>query len=240
MITKHLVEALSEQNVTLSRFQEITTRLFAFGVISRDEAALEQRMYDEARRIESALQETFSVFGFKLVHDVKYQFFRLYTPGAQIPGMIEADLEPVPSLRTKLSSDFVAAALALRFLYQQAILNGASTLTDKDEVLIRFEELAATLQTQVKRPLPESPTERKQLLAELKRHRIIQVSSTFTIENEDAYIAIRPTILGIISEESLLAAISEKGGLAKAEDTCIQNSVDDIASEQTDEEEVTV
>ena len=70
-------------------------------------------------------------------------------------------------------------------------------------MLIRFDELAATLQTQLKRPLPESAGDRERLLRELKRHRLIRVSATFSMSDEDALIAIRQTILGIISEDAL-------------------------------------
>jgi len=195
----------------LDRFREITTRLFAWGIVLRDEDGVEQRLYDDALRIEDVLCDFFSLAGFRLVHDTKNEFFRLYAPGAQVPGIVDDDTEPVPSLRARLSADVVAAALALRFLYQQGLAEGGSRLTDTGEVLIRFDELAATLQTQIKRQLPESPTERKSILAELKRHRIIQFTSTFSMTDEDALVAIRPTILGIIGEDALSAALENSG-----------------------------
>jgi hypothetical protein len=186
-------------------------RLFAWGIVLRDEDGVEQRLYDDALRIEGVLCDFFSLAGFRLVHDTKNEFFRLYAPGAQVPGIVDDDTEPAPSLRARLSADVVAAALALRFLYQQGLAEGGSRLTDTGEVLIRFDELAATLQTQIKRPLPELPTERKSILAELKRHRIIQFTSTFSMNDEDALIAIRPTILGIIGEDALSAALENSG-----------------------------
>jgi len=211
MLTNIILEKLAAQNIKLGRFQEITSRLLSSGIILRDEDGVEQRLYDDARRIEDVLSEVFSILAFRLVHDAKNEFYRLYAPGAQIPGVSDDGVEPVVALRTKLSADFVAAALALRFMYQQGLSEGQSRLTDGGEVLINFEELAATLQTQVKRPLPDSASECKQLLADLKRHRIIQFSSAFDIGDEDALIAIRPTILGIISDEVLASALDNEG-----------------------------
>jgi len=206
-LTNIITEQLERQNLKLERFKEITSRLFAWGIIVRDEDNVEQRYYDDSRRIENLLTDYFSVAGFRLVHDIKNEFFRLYAPGVQIPGLADDDLEPQPTLRSKLSADVVAAALTLRFLFQQGLVEGGGRITDSGEVLIRFEELAATQQTQLKRQLPELSGDREKLIKELRRHRIIRVGSNFSIEDEDAFIAIRPTILGIISEDSLAAAL---------------------------------
>lgn len=210
-LATEILNLLEVHNLKLDRFREIVTRLFAVGVILRDEDAVEQRFYDDARRIEPILDEYFSLAGFHLVHDVKNEFFRLYAPGAPVPGMEEDGYDPVPGLRAKLSVDFVAAALALRFQYQQGLTEGGSRLTDAGEVLIHFDDLAAAMQTQIKRPLPESAGDRYRLLKDLKRHRIIQYGATFTIEDEDALIAIRPSILGIVSEGALAAALEAEG-----------------------------
>ena len=210
-LTNLIVDQLEKQNLKLDRFKEITSRLFAWGVIVRDEDGVEQRFYDDARRIEALLVDYFALAGFRLVHDLKNEFFRLYAPGAQIPGLADDEFDAQPSLRSKLSSDFVAAALTLRFLFQQGLAEGGGRLTDAGEVLIRFEELAATQQTQLKRLLPELAGDRDKLIKELKRHRLIHIGSNFSFEDEDAYIAIRPTILGIISEDALVAALEAEG-----------------------------
>ena len=220
-LTKDITEQLERQNLKLERFKEITSRLFAWGIIVRDEDGVEQRYYDDARRIEALLADYFAVAGFRLVHDLKNEFFRLYAPGAQIPGLADDEFDAQPSLRSKLSADFVAAALTLRFLFQQGLAEGGGRLTDSGEVLIRFEELAATQQTQLKRLLPELAGDRERLIKELKRHRLIHVGANFSFEDEDAYIAIRPTILGIISEDALAAALEVQG----------------VAEEQADSEE---
>lgn len=210
-LSNELTNHLEKHNLKLDRFKEITSRLLAWGMIVRDEDGVEQRLYDDARRIEELLSDYFSLAGFRLLHDIKNEFFRLYAPGAQIPGVVDDELEPQPSLRSKLSADFVASALALRFLFQQGLAEGGGRLTDSGEVLIRFEEMAATQQTQLKRPLPDTTGEREKLIKDLKRHRLIHIGASFSFEDEDAYIAIRPTILGIISEDALVAALEAEG-----------------------------
>ena len=95
-------------------------------------------------------------------------------------------------------------------------MEGGSNLTDAGEILIRFDELAATMQTQIKRPLPESAGDRDRLLKELKRHRLIRFGAAFSMGDEDALIAIRQTILGIISEDAIASAL-EAGGIDTAQ-----------------------
>jgi hypothetical protein len=210
-LTQILLDRLEPENLKLQRFQEIAARLFAWGIIVRDEDGVEQRYYDDACRIENLLAEYFALAGFRLIHDLQNEFFRLYAPGAQIPGLAEDDNDPAPSLRARLSADFVAAALALRFLYQQGLAEGGGRLSDDGEVLIRFEELATTQQIQIKRPLPDNLGDRDRLLKDLKRHRLIQYGALFSMHDEDALIAIRPNILGIIGEDVLSAALEAEG-----------------------------
>lgn len=221
-LIKDITEQLERQNLKLERFKEITSRLFAWGIIVREEDGVEQRYYDDARRIEALLADYFALAGFRLVHDLKNEFFRLYAPGAQIPGLADDEFDAQPSLRSKLSADFVAAALTLRFLFQQGLAEGGGRLTDSGEVLIRFEELAATQQTQLKRLLPELSGDRERLIKELKRHRLIHIGANFSFEDEDAYIAIRPTILGIISEDALAAALEVEGVAEEASEIAEQ------------------
>lgn len=202
-------EQLLVANIKPERLREIIARLFAYGIVVREEDRTEQLLYDDARRIETLLEDYFDVAGFLLHHDTTNQFYRLYAPGAVVDGLPEDTLEPVPSLRARVSPDFVAAALALRFLYQNKLNSG--DIQPQGDALIGFEELAATMQTQLKRPLPNSATEKMSLLAELRRHRLLTYSSTFTISDEDALLSIRPTILGVVSNEALTAAMDADG-----------------------------
>lgn len=202
-------EQLAVANLKHERLREILTRLMAYGVIVRDEDRVEQLLYDDARRIESLLEGYFDVAGLRLHHDSTNQFYRLYAAGAVVDGLSEDAFEATPSLRAKVSPDFVAMALALRFMYQNKFNTG--DIHPQGEVLVSFEEIAATMQTQLKRPLPNSMGDKMALLAELKRHRLLRYSAEFAITDEDALLAIRPTVLGIVSNDALSAALDSDG-----------------------------
>jgi hypothetical protein len=202
-------EQLAEANLKLERFREVVSRLLAQGAIVRDEDRTEQLLYDDARRIEQLLEDYFELAGFRLYHDAANQFYRLYVAGAVVDGLPADELEPVPSLRARVSPDFVALALALRFLYQNR-LNAGEIQTNGD-ALVSFEDIAATLQTQLKRQLPQTATDKLAVLNELKRQRLLTFSSTFSIGDEDALLVIRPTILGIVSNDALAAALEADG-----------------------------
>ena len=232
MLTKALGELLADKNVSPARFAQIVGRLLAFGTIVRDEDNTEARLYDEARRTEGVLTEYFGIGSFRLVHDLKNESFRLYAPGANIPGLPADDAEPVPALRARPSPDVIACILVLRFLYQQGLTEGGNRLTDKGEVLIRFEELAVALQTHLKRSLPETNTDKMRLLSDLRRHRVIHYSKNFTIADEDALIAIRSTILGLL-DDSLLASAEPDTSDAPVD---VMPAEDDPATEQTEQE----
>lgn len=216
-ITTALREQLAIANISFERFREVLTRLLAQGVIVRDEDRTEQQLYDDARRVQVLLSDYFDVAGLYLHHDVNSQFFRLYAPGAVVDGLPEDTHEPVPALKARVSADFVAAALALRFLYQEKLNQGY--IGASGEALVSFEDVAATLQTQLKRQLPAGHGEKLALLKELRRHRLLRLSSTFEIADTDAYLAIRPTILGVISNEALATALEADGVIEQEAET---------------------
>ncbi len=208
-LLSHINEQLALANIKADRFREIINRLMAYGAIVREEDRVEQLLYDDARRIESLLEDYFDIAGFRLHHDSNNQFYRLYVAGAVVDGLPEDTLEPTPSLRARVSPDFVAMALALRFLYQNKLNTG--DIQPQGEALVSFEEIAATMQTQLKRPLPNGMGDKMALLAELKRHRLLSYTAEFSISDEDALLAIRPTILGIVSNDALSAALEAEG-----------------------------
>lgn len=208
-LLSHINQQLALANIKPDRFREIINRLMAYGAIVREEDRIEQLLYDDARRVEGLLEDYFDIAGFRLHHDSNNQFYRLYVAGAVVDGLPEDILEPTPSLRARVSPDFVAVALALRFLYQNKLNTG--DIQPQGEALVSFEEIAATMQTQLKRPLPNGIGDKMALLAELKRHRLLSYTAEFSISDEDALLAIRPTILGIVSNDALSAALEAEG-----------------------------
>jgi hypothetical protein len=214
-ITTGLREELAAVGMPMERFRQLVQRLMAYGVVVRDEDRTEQAFYDDSRRVEKLLADYFGVAGLFLHHDLNSQFFRLYAPGATVDGLPEDTNEPVLALRARVSVNFVAAALALRFIYQEKLNQGY--IDAQGEALISFEDLAVAMQTQLKRALPDSSVERMALLAELKRHRILRYSPNFSISDEDAYLAIRPIILGVVTNEALANALDADGALEPPE-----------------------
>lgn len=208
-LLSHINEQLALANIKPDRFREIINRLMAYGAIVREEDRVEHLLYDDARRVEGLLEDYFDIAGFRLHHDSNNQFYRLYVAGAVVDGLPEDILEPTPSLRARVSPDFVAMALALRFLYQNKLNSG--DIQPQGEALVSFEEIAATMQTQLKRLLPNGMGDKMALLAELKRHRLLSYTAEFSISDEDALLAIRPTILGIVSNDALSVALEAEG-----------------------------
>ena len=208
-ITTELREKLVVANISMERFREILVRLLSYGALVRDEDQKEQLMYDDACRVEPLLCDYLEVAGLLLHHDSNAQFYRLYGPGAVVDGLPEDTLPPAPSLKARLSADFVAVAITLRFLYQEKLNQGF--IDNQAEVMVSFEDIAATMQNHLKRQLPDGTAARMELLGDLKRHRLLRFSSTFSPADEDAYLAIRPTILGVVSNEALNVALDADG-----------------------------
>jgi hypothetical protein len=228
-LTAAFNDALNQTSVTHERFREITGRLFASGVIVRDENAFEERMYDDARRIIPLLDEYFTLSGFRMLHDADSTFIRLYPPGAWVPGQGEADAEGEKMLRSRLSADFVATALMLRFLYQQGLAEGR--IEQNEEVHVRMEDLALAMTAHLGRVLPEGKTDRGNLFRELKRQRILRFNEETDFNNGDGFIAIRRPILSLVGEEALRAALEvvESKKAPVIEESATDTPVEDAA-----------
>ena len=204
-LTNAFEALLNDTPVTAERFREVTGRLFASGVIFRDENPFEERMYDDARRILPILNEYFSLSGFRLFHDADSTFMRLYPPGVWVPGHGDPEAEGEKLLRSRLSADFVGTALMLRFLYQQGLAEGR--LEANEEVHVRMEDLALSMTAHLGRALPEGKTDRGNLFRELKRQRVLRFNEEADFNNGDGFIAIRRPILSLVGEEALTAAL---------------------------------
>ena len=196
---------LDDTSVAVERFREIVGRLYATGVIFRDDNAFEEKLYDDARRLGDLLHDYFSLAGFRLLHDTDSCFMRLYPPGAWVPGLGEADGEGEKLLKTRLSADFVALTLVLRFLYQQGLAEGRVEVND--EVHVRMEDIALAMSAHLARTLPEGKTDRQNLFREMKRQRVVRFNEETDFNNGDGFIAIRRPILSLVGEETLQAAM---------------------------------
>lgn len=183
-------------SVSRRRFAEICNRLLANGILWREHSRPERGLYDDATIIEELLREWFDMLGFALVHDVDANLMRLYPPGDD-----QDDDDGVKRLRARLSKDVVAAALALRFLYTEA-LTGKRELVNQ-ELAISLEELSQTLVSLVGMTLPSSMAERAQLLRELRKHRLIRFKDADGLGHMDTLVSVLRPILSFVSDEAL-------------------------------------
>lgn len=193
-------------NVRPARFAELVGRLLASGVLWRDHSRPEAALYDDALQCEQLLREWFGCVGFVLVHDTDARLLRLYPPG-ESGGDEEED--GVRKLRVRLSRDFAATVIALRFLYTEA-LTGRRPLVD-ERLAISLEELSQAVVSLLAHRLPASATERMALLRDLRKHRVVHF-----IEGDDAGdmqmgLAVLRPVMSFVSDEAMEDALRLAG-----------------------------
>lgn len=189
-------------NVSLERFTQLAGRLLATGVIWRGFSRPEADAYDDAAQCEQLLRETFAALGFVLMHDPDATTMRLYPPGDAGDG----DEEGVRRLRARLSRDFVAAAVTLRFLYTEA-LTGKRELVD--EVLtISLEELSQTVVSLLAHTLPATVGDRLALLRELRKHRLIRFHDGEGAGGMEMLLNVLRPVMSYVSDEALADSLA--------------------------------
>lgn len=189
-------------NVKPARFAELVGRLLASGVLWRDHSRPEAALYDDAAQCEQLLREWFGCIGFVLIHDTDARLVRLYPPGE---GGAEEEEDGVRKLRARLSRDFAATVIALRFLYTEA-LTGRRPLVD-ERLAISLEELSQAVVSLLAHRLPASATERMALLRDLRKHRVVHF-----IEGDDAGdmqmgLAVLRPVMSFVSDEAMEEAL---------------------------------
>lgn len=198
---------LKARGVRIEVFRQIVGRLLGFSIIHRDDSAIERQLYDDAVRIEGLLSDYFEISGFRLLHERHQNYFRLYPPGARVPGLPdEDDPELVEAVRARPSADFVACCLALRLLYNEGLRHGS--INERNEALVTVEHLNATMTAHMRRSLP-AKTAREKLFAELKRARLIDYRADPQVEDADALVAVRGTILQFVADSAVDALLAE-------------------------------
>lgn len=197
---------LADTSVTLHRFRQLIGRLYATGALYRPWSEEEGRLYDDASRIEPILNDYFNLAGFRLTHDRDARILRLFPPGATEGESEEGTQEVTKRLRARLSREFAAALLALRFLYGKAVQEG--NVNAQDEVTVTIEEVAQAMAGTLGLQLPRSSAERQTLFRELRMHRILRLPEESRVGMPDSFIAIQRSILSLVNEgilESVLA-----------------------------------
>lgn len=201
-------------NVKPDRFAELAGRLLASGVLWREYSRPEADLYDDATQCEQLLREYFAAIGFVLTHDADATIFRLYPPGEGGDG----DEEGVKRLKARLSRDFVAAAIALRFLYTEA-LTGKRELVN-EVLVVSLEELSQAVVSLLAHQLPSSIADRLALLRELRKHRIVRFNDGEGAGAMEMLLSVLRPVMSYVSDEALedslaIAAQSAAGRSAR-------------------------
>ena len=189
-------------NVKPDRFAELAGRLLASGVLWREYSRPEADLYDDAAQCEQLLREYFAAIGFVLTHDADATIFRLYPPGEGGDG----DDDGVKRLKARLSRDFVAAAIALRFLYTEA-LTGKRELVN-EVLVISLEELSQAVVSLLAHQLPSSVADRLALLRELRKHRVVRFNDGEGAGAMEMLLSVLRPVMSYVSDEALEDALA--------------------------------
>lgn len=222
-------QKLEKQGLDTRELSELLIRLLDYGVICRDESQIEQQLYDRYLRLEEIVADYLELIGVRVQHDKRFQFIRLYPPGAQIPGVQdEQNAIQSPGLRMRLNQNEVALILVLRAQYDKALREGQ--VDEQGCVMVSLESLSIAIKNLLKRTLPENMTERKQLFRRLKQLRLIQIANEDRLDDGDMWMRIRPMIMSYVSEQVL-------ADLIENEDVeLVDADVEDVAAESTSAE----
>lgn len=201
MIEQALEEALAECRLSRSEFSELLVRLLDYGVICRDESNVETLLYDRFQRCEQLVREWLSPLGLRLQHDSRFQFIRVYPPGAEVPGMPDQEEPHHGGFRARLTQQEVAAILVLRVEYDKSLREGQ--VDDQGCVALSLEALELGLRNLLKMSLPDKLAERKQLLKKLRQLRLIQFAGEDSEAVAETLLRVRPTIAQFVSETAL-------------------------------------
>ncbi|MFT4764265.1 MAG: hypothetical protein ACI9OH_001359 [Oleispira sp.] len=240
----HFIEQkLEKQGLDRRELSELLIRLLDYGVICRDESQIEQQLYDRYLRLEEIIADYLELIGVRVQHDKRFQFIRLYPPGAQIPGVQdEPNAIQSPGLRMRLNQNEVALILVLRAQYDKALREGQ--VDEQGCVMVSLESLSIAIKNLLKRTLPDNMTERKQLFRRLKQLRLIQIANEDRLDDGDMWMRIRPMIMSYVSEQVLADLIeNEQTAIEAADDeetevavTAIENS--DVEGSEIENSEI--
>lgn len=226
-------QQLEKTGVSQSEYSELLIRLLDYGVLCRDESQTEQQLYDRYLRIEGLVEDYLSIIGVRIQHDARFNFIRLFPPGAEVPGLAADDERPFNGgFRVRLTQNEVAVVLVLRSLYDRSVREGQ--LDEQGCVLVSIESITLTLRNLLKRSLPENITERRQIFRRLRQLRLIQLNQEISEDSTELWVRIRPMIISYVSDDVLSTLL---GNTEPSLDECQQDNNDsdlDVAIEDTE------
>jgi len=217
-----LDQQLEKHGLQLRDFSELMIRLMDYGVLCREESQVEQKLYDRFVRLEQLVGDYLTPLCIRIQHDQRFQFVRLYPPGAQVPGMDEPAESPfASSFRGRLNQHEVALILILRCLYDKALREGQ--VDEQGNVLASLESISIAMKNLLKRSLPDSLTERKQLFRRIRHLRLIELNKDELTDETDLWLRIRPMIMSYVSGDVLSTLITDDK--TAENDTATENDI---------------
>lgn len=224
---------LEKEGLSQRDFSELLVRLLDYGVICRDESQVEQQLYDRYLRLEELVADYLTVLGIRIQHDRRFQFVRLYPPGAQVPGMEEDPQPGNQAFRTRLTQNEVALTLVLRAQYDKALREGL--VDEQGCVMVSLESLSIAMKNLLKRTLPDNLTERKQLFRRLKQLRLVQISNEDQLTDGDMWLRVRPMIMSYVSDQVLSELLDNESDEESENQTGDAENAEAADSEQQEE-----
>lgn len=204
VLTPIIDQELEQEGISREEFSELLIRLLDYGILCRDESQREQILYDRYLRLQPLVDEYLGLLHIRIQHDARFQFVRLFPPGAQVPGLPDENDPPFNSgLRNRLQQQEVALILVLRSQYDKILREGQ--LDESGFATLSFEALNIAHKNLLHRSLPVSRTELRTLFRRMRQLRLIQFSDDESLDTGEAWIRIRPTILSLVNDEVLEA-----------------------------------
>ena len=221
MFAEEIAEGLSEQGISAEEFSELLIRLLDYGVLCRDESQIESQLYDRYLQCSELVEDYLSLIKMRIQHDSRFCFVRIFPPGAVVPGLADDDHSAFNSgFRQRPSQQEVALILVLRVEYEKALRDGQ--VDDKGCVMLALEGLAIAYKNLLKRPLPDTAVERKNIFKRLRQLRLIRYNTEQELDFAEGWISIHPSITRFVNDEVLV-------NLSSPEEL-EQNSHDEITS----------
>ncbi len=216
MIEDTFSEKLKSVGLSMEEFSELLIRLLDYGVICRDESQTEATLYDRYLQCADLVEDYLAVIGVRIQHDRQFDFVRIYPPGAVVPGMADQDDASFNGgFRAKPSQQEVAVILVLRTEYQKSLREGQ--VDDKGRAMLSLEGLAIAMNNLLKRSLPESQVERKNLFRRLRQLRLIQFNLDDDLSSDESWLSIQPSITSFVSDEVLSGLLGDSPAATQSE-----------------------
>ncbi|RLQ23830.1 DUF4194 domain-containing protein [Seongchinamella sediminis] len=209
-IRNNLDEAATARGLTPEQFSELIIRLLDNGVLCRDESKREAELYDRYLRAEDLVEDYLQVLRIRILHEPRFNSLRLFPPGAEVPGLADAEDSFNSGLRERLSQQEVAVILVLRAEYDKALREGQ--IDEKGQVVLPLEALSLAHKNLLGRALPEGLVERRQLFTRLRQLRLIRSAGDEALADAEAWLTIRPDITSLVTDSVLAQLIEPEDG----------------------------